>query len=54
MKVEMKMHIRLILLLLATFPCTCSLVGCGYLEDKEDLAKWVKRSMEEEIKKDDA
>lgn len=28
--------------------------GCGYLESKEKLAEWVKQSMQEEVKKDEA
>ena len=31
-----------------------ALSGCGYLENKEDLAAWVKESMQAEIQKDQA
>ena len=31
-----------------------TLAGCGYLEDKNELATWVKKSMQDEIQKDDA
>jgi len=38
--------------------CTAALIftlsGCGYLESKEDIAAWVKTSMQEEMRKDDA
>ena len=31
-----------------------ALSGCGYLESKEDIAAWVKTSMQEEMRKNDA
>jgi uncharacterized lipoprotein YehR (DUF1307 family) len=50
----MKMYMRQVLLLLVALLLAFSLVGCGYFEDKEELAKWVKQSVQEEIKKDNA